>query len=125
MPGGASARQWRAPSARAPSRAQAELSNAADGEQERNRGYLLQRLLPAMASYYSKVDFDAAGDPTGPLLAPEVVMQRQSALTTVQLERRLAHVYRSLLAVCTACVPGTSAWVALAQVLLMHYNTVA
>ena len=110
LPGGASARQRRVPKARVSSRMPAELSNAANSEQERYRGYRVQRLLAARAVFCSKVDFDAAGAPVGPLLAPEVVMQRLAALTTSQLERRLAHVYHSPLVLSTPQVSRTSTY---------------
>ena len=76
---------------------QAALIDAAAKEQEGYRSYLLSRLVPAMHSHYEEeflaVDEVEAADS----LTSDGVTQRLAALTTRQLERRLAHFYQGLL----------------------------
>lgn len=85
-------------------RVQAELSDAADKEQEGYCSYLLRRLLPAMAAFYSDADFDAAGVLTGDAMAPHHMMHLLAERSTGQLEGRLADFYDRMLWVRTAVV---------------------
>ena len=85
---------------------QAGLCNTVDKEQEGYRSYLLQRLGPAMDTYYHENhDTNAGRVPAADMLTPHDVMQRIAMLSTCQLERRLAHFYEDL--VCSAAVLGT------------------
>ena len=71
------------------------MSSSADEEQEGYRSYLLRRLLPAMAAFYSA--------PTGNMLdASGNAMKRLAARTTAELEGRVADLYDRLLMVRTA-----------------------
>ena len=81
-----------------PSPAQAELSSAADKEQQAYRGYLLRRLIPAMAAELAEVqlwqNFDAANIPERDMKHWERLGGRTP---TAYLESRLAEHYNGLL----------------------------
>ena len=88
-------------------RVQAELSDGADKEQGRYRGYLLRRLLPALAAQVVE-GFDAGDTAAGDALAlaPRSAQQRLDACTTAQLERELTYFYHLLLQVRIAVLCG-------------------
>ena len=106
LPLAAVARIQQVLTARAPFHVQAGLSDKAAKEQEGHRGYLLRRLVPAMAAYYSATGWNAAGEPAHDMLAAHVVEERLAALTTRQLEARLARFHAVLLTVRTATALG-------------------
>ena len=97
---------------------QAGLSDKAAKEQAGYRGYLLRRLVPAMAAFYSDPAFDAAGELADDMLAPHMVQERLAALTTHQLEARLARFNAGLLLMvrmatvlgARVCTPGLAPW---------------
>ena len=82
---------------------QAELSSAADKEQQAYRSYLLQRLIPAMAAELAEVqlwqNFDAANIPERDMKHWERLAGRTP---TAYLESRLAECFTGLLEVHTA-----------------------
>ena len=63
-----------------------------------------------MAAYFSAVGFDAAGEPAGDMLAPHMVQERLAALTTPQLEARLARFHAVLLTVRAAPALAAGVW---------------
>ena len=85
--------------------AQEDLSHT-DEAQEAYRGYLLRRLVPAVAAFYAHVGAaDAEGNPAGALAVPDsIVRERLAKLTTAELEGRLADLFDRLLMVRSARV---------------------
>ena len=82
-----------------PAPAQGELSHT-DQAQEGYRGYLLRRLVPAVAAFYAHVGADEDGALTGEVTVSEgMVRERLAQLTTADLEGRLADLFDSLLMV--------------------------
>ena len=81
-----------------PSPVQEGLSHT-DKQQEVYRGYLVRRVLPAVAATYSSEKDDAEGVSTGSRAAVDRVGQGLAMCSTARLEACLVDLYEGLLMV--------------------------